>query len=174
MWTDVKSRLGQTSIWTRERLLPLQLASVAWRFCRAGRTSGEAAGREIRARSREKVAPALISSRFLCPRPPLLLSAPKQNRHATQATLQSNSALRTRLIRTRHYYGQFALYLGKENPYIFSKFILLNTNTPLIRIPSSAPSVSVVTEFDCTCFFRFLLFITSTKNYLQVVYQVHP
>ena len=24
-------------------------------------------------------------SRFLCPRPPLLLSAPNQNRHATQA-----------------------------------------------------------------------------------------
>ena len=31
------------------------------------------------------VAPAPISSRFLCPRPPLLLSAPNQNRHATQA-----------------------------------------------------------------------------------------
>ena len=42
------------------------LACVAWRFCRAGR--------------------APISSRFLCPRPPLLLSAPNQNRHATQAT----------------------------------------------------------------------------------------
>ena len=40
--------------------------------------------------SREKnknVAPAPISSRFLCPRPPLLLSAPNQNRHATQATM---------------------------------------------------------------------------------------
>ena len=32
------------------------------------------------------VAPAPISSRFLCPRPPFLLSAPNQNRHATQAT----------------------------------------------------------------------------------------
>ena len=32
-----------------------------------------------------RVAPAPISSRFLCPRPPLLLSAPNQNRHATQA-----------------------------------------------------------------------------------------
>ena len=28
----------------------------------------------------------IISSRFLCPRPPLLLSAPNQNRHATQAS----------------------------------------------------------------------------------------
>ena len=46
---------------------------VAWRFCRARRTNGEAA--------------APISSRFLCPRPPLLLSAPNQNRHATQATV---------------------------------------------------------------------------------------
>ena len=32
-----------------------------------------------------QVAPAPISSRFLCPRPPLLFSAPNQNRHATQA-----------------------------------------------------------------------------------------
>ena len=53
------------------------IACVAWRFCRAGRTSGEAA-RKIKT-------PAPISSRFLCPRPPLLLSAPNQNRHATQA-----------------------------------------------------------------------------------------
>ena len=35
--------------------------------------------------SRAQVAPAPISSRFLCPRPPLLLSSPNQNRHATQA-----------------------------------------------------------------------------------------
>ena len=83
------------------------LVCVAWRFCRAGCTSGAAAGREIRpearenerearenerrrareraAKMREKVAPGPISSRFLCPRPPLLLSAPNQNRYATQA-----------------------------------------------------------------------------------------
>ena len=30
---------------------------------------------------------APISSRFLCPRPPLLVSAPNQNRHATEASL---------------------------------------------------------------------------------------
>ena len=75
---------------------------------RAGRTSGVAAkfareARENERRSREKkknrlpgfegfltaapftsVAPAPISSRFFCPRPPLLLS--NQNRHATQAS----------------------------------------------------------------------------------------
>ena len=34
-----------------------------------------------------------------------------------------------RLIRTPHYYGQFALSLGKESPYIFSKFNPLNTDT---------------------------------------------
>ena len=34
--------------------------------------------------------------------------------------------------RTPHYYGQFALSLRKENPYIFSKFNLLITDTPLI------------------------------------------
>ena len=65
----------------------------------------EQRSREIRARSareraakpweklkREKfhVTPAPISSRFLCPRPPLLFSAPNQNRHATQASYLSN------------------------------------------------------------------------------------
>ena len=62
--------------------------------CRAGRTSGEAAkfarkARENERQSRKKnvfqVAPAPISSPFLCPRPPLVLSAPNQTRHATQA-----------------------------------------------------------------------------------------
>ena len=76
------------------------LACVAWRFCLVGRRSGVAAkfareARDNERRSREKnkscfrpnlqVASAPISSRFLCPRPPLLLSAPNQNRHATQA-----------------------------------------------------------------------------------------
>ena len=65
------------------------VACVAWRFCRAGRTSGEAAkfareSRENERQSREKNKNP-ISSRFLCPRPPLLFSAPNQNRHATQA-----------------------------------------------------------------------------------------
>ena len=48
-------------------------------------------GRAHKRRSREKkfqVAPAPISSRFLCPRPPLLLSAPNQNHHATQARIE--------------------------------------------------------------------------------------
>ena len=35
---------------------------------------------------RRRQAPPPISSRFLCPRPPILLSAPNQNRHATQAS----------------------------------------------------------------------------------------
>ena len=39
------------------------------------------------------------------------------------------------LIRTPHYYGQFALPLGKETPYIYSKFNPLNTDTLLIRTP---------------------------------------
>ena len=37
-----------------------------------------------------------------------------------------------RLIRTPHYYGQFALPLGKQSPYIFSKFNPLNRDTQLI------------------------------------------
>ena len=39
-----------------------------------------------------------------------------------------------RFVRTPHYYGQFALPLGKESPYIFSKFNPLNKDTPLIII----------------------------------------
>lgn len=51
------------------------LACVAWQFCWAERTSSDAAGRK-----KEHVAPAPISSRFLCPCPPLLLSTPNQRR----------------------------------------------------------------------------------------------
>ena len=52
------------------------VACVAWRYYRTGRTSGEAA-RKI------KIAPAPISSRLLCLY--YFNSALNQNRHATQA-----------------------------------------------------------------------------------------
>ena len=39
--------------------------------------------------------------------------------------IQSNLALWT----PAHYYGPFSLSLGKESPYIFSKFNLVNTDT---------------------------------------------
>ena len=42
--------------------------------------------------------------------------------------IQSNHALLT-----PHYYRQFGLSLGKESPYIFSKFNPLNTDTSLLR-----------------------------------------
>ena len=45
--------------------------------------------------------------------------------------------------------GLFALSLGKETCYIFSKFNPLNTDTPIIQKHSMAPSVSILTaEFD--------------------------
>ena len=47
--------------------------------------------RNSRARTSGKAARTIktpISSRFLCPHPPLLLSAPNQNRHATQASVE--------------------------------------------------------------------------------------
>ena len=34
------------------------------------------------------------------------------------------------LIRTLHYYGQFAFFLVKESPYIFSTFSPLNVDSP--------------------------------------------
>ena len=41
-----------------------------------------------------------------------------------------------------------ALSLGKESSYIFSKLTPLNTDTPLVRTPFMAPSVSVFRGFD--------------------------
>ena len=67
------------------------VACVAWRFCRAGRGSGVAAN--FAREARVQVASVPISSRFFCPRPPLLLSAPNQNRHATQANPVGNATL---------------------------------------------------------------------------------
>ena len=49
--------------------------------------------------------------------------------------------LKPRVIRKPRYYGQFSISLGKEYPYIFSKFNLINTDTPSIRTLSMAPSV---------------------------------
>ena len=59
----------------------------------------------------------------------------------------------TCLIQTPHFYGQFSLSLGKQSPYIFSKFNPLNTDTPFIRTLSIVSSLSVLTEFDCTLHF---------------------
>ena len=38
-----------------------------------------------------------------------------------------------------------------ESPYIFFTFNLLNTDTPLIWTLSMAPSVSILTSFDSKC-----------------------
>ena len=43
------------------------------------------------------------------------------------------------------------LSLGKESPYIVSKFNLLNMDTSLIWTLSIAPSVSILTSFDSKC-----------------------
>ena len=45
----------------------------------------------------------------------------------------------THLIRIPRYYGQFALSLGKESPYILSKFHPLNTDTPLTQTVCFVP-----------------------------------
>ena len=56
----------------------------------------------------------------------------------------------THLIRSPHYYRQFALSLGNESPYSFSKFKPLITDTPSIQTLSMASSVSVETGIDCS------------------------
>ena len=60
---------------------------------------------------------------------------------------------RHRLLRTPHYYGQFAVSLGKESPYIFSKFNPLNTDTPLTESIIQSHSVNTDTEgaIDSVC-----------------------
>ena len=62
------------------------------------------------------------------------------------------SIAETCLIQTPRYYRQFALSLGK--PFLFfSKFNPLNMDTLLIvQTLSMAPSVSVLTGFDCIVF----------------------
>ena len=52
------------------------------------------------------------------------------------------------LVQKAYYYGQFALSLGKESPYTFSKFNLLNTDNLLIWTLSMAPLVSILKRLD--------------------------
>ena len=59
-----------------------------------------------------------------------------------------SSTVKSPLYGTPHYYGQFALFLGKESLYIFYKFNPLYTDTSLIRTLSMAPLVSVLKGFD--------------------------
>ena len=55
-----------------------------------------------------------------------------------------------RSIQTQHYYGHFALFLGKKSPYIYPNINPLNTDTRLIRTFSMGRSVSVLTGIYCT------------------------
>ena len=54
-------------------------------------------------------------------------------------------------MQTPHYYGQFALSLGKEKPYIFSKLNRLTTVNPFIRKLSMVPSVSALPGLTVLC-----------------------
>ena len=97
--------MGVSTIADKQRCI---MGNAQWRMVSVGASlrsmavlsswAQERRSSEIRARSareraakpRDQVASAPISSRFLCSRPPLLLSAPNQNRHATQAMLEQN------------------------------------------------------------------------------------
>ena len=57
--------------------------------------------------------------------------------------MAKHTTVKPRFIRTHHYYGQFALSLGKESPYIFSKFNPLNTDTSLLRTVTFYGTLSV-------------------------------
>ena len=61
---------------------------------------------------------------------------------------------------------------GERKPSYFSKFRPVNTDTPLIRTLSMAPSVSVLTGFDCIKIHQFLnrmMESTETKAVLSRV-----
>ena len=60
-------------------------------------------------------------------------------RSVAWSTWYSSRCTETHLIRTPHYYGQFALSLGKEIPYIFSKFNPLDMDTSLLRTVCFVP-----------------------------------
>ena len=102
-------------------------ACVAWRFCRAGRRSGvaakfarEARENERRSHEKNKVAPAPISSRFLCPRLPLSLSAPNQNRHDTQASVNLSYFYRNNEFQTTMVYFSEYSSIQKGSLSVFS------------------------------------------------------
>ena len=78
-------------------------------------------------------------------------------------------------LRTPRCYRQFALSLGKESPYIFSKFDPLYADTRLLQTLSMGPSVSVLMEFDCTkwyvshSFLSFLVFFSFSDSQMVQV-----
>ena len=77
-----------------------------------------------------QVAPAPIPSRFLCPRPPLLLSAPNQNRYATQATIDSTDARPER----EHYWitlVQLSFALCKS---VFKQFVKITNKKHIFQM----------------------------------------
>ena len=83
------------------------------------------------------------------------------SRIVTVINLKPNPAL----LWTPHYYRQFALSLGKESHNIFSKFNLLNTDTPLICTFCMAPSVSVIMGLT-VIYILFLSFVDALKESL--------
>ena len=86
------------------------VACVKWRFCRARRTSGEAAGHEIRAGSERERAATNPGRRFLflffCTRISwpaaslVLVGRARQNRHGTQAKRKTTKLFSTSYIRS--------------------------------------------------------------------------
>ena len=64
--------------------------------------------------------------------------------------------------------------LGKDSPYIFTKFNPLNTDTPLVRTFSMAPSESVLTGFECLPNGRFMGQARQTQHFAPSVKHAPP
>ena len=94
-------------------------------------------------KQRERFLTRKVSSRFLCPRPPLLLSAPNQNRHATQANqrlpvpgslggfpLWRNFYVRTRVYKIETIYGRSRVDVKVEPQWRGTMYLVIPFLTP--------------------------------------------
>ena len=112
--------------------------------------SGEATKfmREVRKNERQshEVAPAPISSWFLFPRPPLLLSVPNQNRHATQAMTTGNkSACRCLIPLTLAIFTLYHIaFVLAQKPYqIWLLFLHNNSDLGMISVTKQSCAVPI-------------------------------
>ena len=90
-------------------------------------------------------------------------------RWSSEIKVQSTVKLRftdTHLIRTTHYYGQSALSLGKGSPFV--------TDTPLLRTLKLAPSVPVLTRFDCNLHCSTFVFNRDGEEWNRVRQKIAP
>ena len=89
LYNNVCEAASRSLFWTTNELNELPEVRFEFPFSLNSMAVLSSWAHERRSRGQQN-SRAPISSRFLCPRPPLFLSAPNQNRHATQANFLSS------------------------------------------------------------------------------------